>query len=210
LTRTTRFLTLIAALAGMAFAAPAANAGPLVASATNCETQTVAKEFLPWLDPMDYTVVPNGTLEGGSAGWTLSGASVVAGNEPWNINAAGDSKSLEIPSGASATTNSICVGLLHPTLRFFAKSAGGSVLGSATSVLSVEVLFEDAAGNVRSLPIGFVTPGSRWGPTLPYPVVANLLPLLPDERTAVKFRFRAVGGATWQIDDVYVDPRARA
>jgi hypothetical protein len=194
----------------MAFAAPSAHAGVIVSSATDCEAQSVDKEFLPWLDPMDYTVVPNGTLEGGSAGWTLSGASVVDGNEPWAINAPGDSKSLRIPPGASATTDSICVGLLHPTLRFFAKSGGGSLLGSVASALSVEVLFEDAAGNVRSLPIGVVAPGSRWSPTLPYPVVANLLPLLPDERTAVRFRFRAIGGATWQIDDVFVDPRTRA
>jgi hypothetical protein len=181
----------------------------LVSSATNCGTQTVSKVFLPWIDPMDYTVVPGGTLESGTAGWTLSGASVVSGNEPWEVHGDGENRSLRIPAGKSATTPSICVGLLHPTLRFFAKSSGDSLLGSVVSTLTVEVLFEDNAGNVHSLPIGVVLPGSRWSPTLPYPVVANLLPLLPNDRTAVRFRFRAVGGSTWQIDDVYVDPRSR-
>ena len=193
----------------MAIAAPSAQAGVLVSSATNCETQTVNKVFLPWLDVMDYTVVRNGTLEGGAAGWTLSGASVVSGNEPWGVHGAGETRSLRIPAGKSATTPSICVGLLHPTLRFFAKSSGDSLLSSVLSTLVVEVLFEDNFGNVLSLPIGVVTPGSRWSPTLPYPVLANLLPLLPNDRTAVRFRFTAVGGSTWQIDDVYVDPRSR-
>jgi hypothetical protein len=193
----------------MALAAPTANAGVLISSATDCATQSLDNEFLPWLDPMLYTVVPNGTLENGAAGWTLSGAYVVSGNEPWAIHNAADSKSLRVPAGKSATTPSICVGLLHPTLRFFAKSSGDSLLSSLASTLAVEVLFEDNAGNVHSLPIGVVTPGSRWSPTLPYPVVANLLPLLPNDRTAVRFRFTAVGGSSWQIDDVYVDPRSR-
>jgi hypothetical protein len=78
------------------------------------------------------------------------------------------------------------------------------------ATLAVEVLFEDNAGNVHSLPIGVVTPGSRWSPTLPLPVLANLLPLLPNDRTAVRFRLTAIGGSTWQVDDVYVDPRSRS
>jgi hypothetical protein len=48
--------------------------------------------------------------------------------------------------------------------------------------------------------------GGKWQPTLPFPVLASLLPLLPGEMTPVQFRFTPVGGGTWQIDDVYVDP----
>jgi hypothetical protein len=209
LTRTIRCLILVAALAGMALAAPSAQAGVLVSSATDCADQATAQVFKPWLDPMQYTIVPGGALEDGTDDWSLNGASVVAGNEPWQVHSGGDSRSLRIPAGKSATSGTICVGLEHPTLRFFAKSGGDSLLGSIVSTLTVEVLFEDNAGNVHALPIGTVLPGSRWSPTLPYPVLANLLPLLPGERTAVRFRFRAVGGATWQIDDVYVDPHMR-
>jgi hypothetical protein len=115
---------------------------------------------------------------------------------------------MKIPAGRSVTSGSICVGLEHPTLRFFARSSGGSLL-SLVSTLTVEVQFEDALGNVQSLPIGAVLPNGSWQPTLPFPVVANLLPLLPGEHTAVRFRFTAVGGSNWQIDDVYVDPRSR-
>jgi hypothetical protein len=209
LTRKKLSLALVAALATMALAAPSANAGLLVQTADDCPAQTTAKVFLPWLDPMDYTLVPGGTFEGDLDGWSLDGASVVSGNEPWYVHGDGETRSLRIPAGKSATTDTICVGIEHPTMRFFARSSGGSLLGSLVSTLTVEVLFEDAGGNVRSLPVGVVLPGSRWNPTLPYPVLANLLPLLPGEQTPVRFRFRAVGGSTWQIDDVYVDPRAR-
>src|SRR4051812_42989115 len=198
-------MAFVAALAAMAVAAPSANAGVLVSDAANCADQSVDQVFRPWLDPMSYTVVPGGTLEDGAVGWSLDGASVVSGNEPWAVHGDGEGRSLKVPPGKSATTDTICVGLGHPTMRFFAKSSGNPLLGS----LTVEVLFEDAAGHVQSLPIGAVLPDSRWTPTLPYPVVANLLPLLPGEQTPVRFRFRAVGGSSWQIDDVYVDPHTR-
>ena len=70
-------------------------------------------------------------------------------------------------------------------MRFFAKRTSGTVL----STLTVEVLFEGLGGLVRGLPIGVVVGGNQWQPTLPFPVVANLLPLLPGRMTPVAFRF---------------------
>ena len=96
----------------------------------------------------------------------------------------------------------MCVGIEHPTVRFFARRTSGWLLDS----LKVEVLFEGAGGRVNSLPVGVVLAGGSWQPTLPYPVLASLLPLLPGEQTPVAFRFTPVGGAGWQIDDVFVDP----
>jgi hypothetical protein len=103
-------------------------------------------------------------------------------------------------AGSSATSASMCVGIEHPTLRFFARNGGTSV-----STLRVDVLFEDSFGAVHSATIGTVAGGSNWQLTPQMPVVVNLLPLLPGEHTAVAFRFTPQGGA-WTIDDVYVDP----
>jgi hypothetical protein len=72
--------------------------------------------------------------------------------------------------------------------------------------LRIEVFFEDAGGQVQSLPVGSVLGGPAWQPTSPLPVIANLLPLLPDGHTAVAFRFVPQGAGSWSIDDVYVDP----
>ena len=187
---------IVLALAGTA------NAGPLVADAPNCESQTLSQTFLPWADVALYTLQPGGSFENGASQWTLSGAKVGNGNEPANVTSASDSKSLTISDGGSATSGSICVGIEHPDIRFFAKSS------NPLAQLKVEVLFEDATGTVQSAPIGALSASKGWVLTPPYVMAANLLALLPDSRTAVAFRFSATGG-DFTIDDVYVDPIQR-
>jgi hypothetical protein len=199
--RTTRRLLTLALISGAALfsSVPGASAGILVASATNCADQSLAQEFLPWADVANYTVAPGGDFEPGS-NWALSdGAGVVSGNEPFYVGSPSDSRSLTLADGASATSPSICVGIEHPDIRFFARSS------NPTATLRVQVLFEDAAGNVQTSPMGSVTAGSSWSPSAPLPIVVNLLPLLPGSRTAVAFRLSAAGGS-FQVDDVYVDP----
>lgn len=195
------------AVAGGLALAPAAQAGPLVASAGDCEEQSLTQPFLPWLDPAHYTPPPNGGFEQGGSSWSLQdGASVVSGNESYYVGSASDSRSLKLPSGSSATSAAMCVGIEHPTLRFFAKNSG-----SPLSTLRVKVHFEDAFGNVQSAPLGVVTAGGSWQPTLPMVLGVNLLPLLPGERTPVAFEFTPKGIAgNWRIDDVYVDPYRRS
>jgi len=188
------------ATAAAALAIPAsASAGPLVATATGCADQSLGQPFRPWADLASYTLHPGGDFER-RAGWTLAGgASIVDGNEPAFVGSATDSHSLAIPSGGGATSPSLCVGIEHPDMRFFATAS------NPTATLGVEVLFEDSMGNVRSASIGVVAGSTRWAPTAPFPLAVNLLPLLPDSRTAVAFRFSASGGS-FRIDDVYVDP----
>jgi len=193
---------LVAAGVVATVAAAPAQAGLLVASAQNCGTPTSSQVFARWLDPMRYEQAPGGNAES-AAGWTLNGgAKVVAGNEPWKVGKSTDNSALSLPRGSQATTGTMCVGILHPTMRFFARRTSGWLLDS----LKVEVLFEGSGGRVNSLPIGLVLGGGSWQPTLPFPVLASLLPLLPGAQTPVSFRFTPVGGANWQIDDVYVDP----
>jgi hypothetical protein len=183
--------------------APSAHAGVLAASATDCEAQTLERPFQRWLDPARYVLAPGGTFEAGSEPWALSGgAAVTDGNEPFYIHAAGERSSLSLAPGSSATSPWMCVGIEHPTLRFVARNTG-SLLGA----LRVDVRFEDALGNERMLTIGRVIGHDRWAPTLPMPVLANLLALLPGEKTPVAFRFTPEGyRSSWRIDDVYVDP----
>jgi hypothetical protein len=191
--------TVLAVVLPLAVFAPMAKAGILVSSAQNCPEQALEQPFAPWGDPASYVLVPQGTLEATSS-WALSGASDVDGNEPFFVHGAGERYSLSLPAGSAATTPTQCVGLAYPTLRFFARNTG-----SPLSVLNVTALIQDNLGLLKSVPIGVVTGTSAWAPTLPMPIVASLLPLLPGSRTPVRFRFKASGGP-WQIDDVYVDP----
>jgi hypothetical protein len=193
----------IAAVTG-AFA-PSASAGLLVTSARGCETHAYSQPFARWGDNAQYTPVDGGSFESGTPAWTLTGgSSVVSGNEPFYVRSSSDSKSLRIPQGGTATSRSICVGIHEPTMRFFAKQNGG-LLGSLTSVMTVEVLFETSLGVVLSAPVNVGALNSAWAPSLTGVVVANLLPLMPNDTTAVAFRFRAVTGS-WNVDDLYVDP----
>jgi hypothetical protein len=207
--RTLRPLLVIAAVTlTTGLGAGTAHAGILVntESAKNCTTQVLEQPFKRWLDYFNYTLVPGGNFESGAPAWTLSKAKVVSGNETFYVRSKKDSRSLSLGASGSATSRPVCVGIDYPVLRFFARNSG-----LLTSALTVEVLYEDASGKVRSLLIGTVAATStKWQPTLPIPVVANLLALLPNEKTAVAFRFRATGiGGKWQIDDVFVDPRRR-
>jgi hypothetical protein len=184
-----------------ALAAPsAASAGALVADATGCESQAFSQPFLPWADPASYTLQPGGDFEAGSTKW--DGGTVVSGNEPWSVGSASDSRSLNLSAGNASVSPSICVGIEHPDIRFFANGS------SPAARLRVDVLFEDAAGNVQSAPIGAVAGTGDWALTPPFAIIANLLPLLPGSHTAVAFKLTAVSGC-WRVDDFYVDPYTR-
>jgi hypothetical protein len=183
-----------------------AQAGTFTDSAQSCEGRTASQVFLRWLDPFRYVLAPRGNFEQGTSGWKLAGgAVVVSGNEPFFASGPG-THSLYLPSGSSATTPAMCVEVLSPTARYFAKNRGALLLSS----LAVDVLFEDPlTGKVRALPAGVHTGGSIWHPSLPSVVLLDFLaPVLgKNGEIAVAFRFRPIGlGARWQIDDVYVDP----
>ena len=164
--------------------------------------------FLRFLDPLPYTLMPDGGFEAGAAGWDLDGgARVVSGNEPWYASGHG-SRSLLLPSRSSATSPPMCMGLVLPVVRFF--SQGGSLL----SYMQVDALYRDAAGRQRSvtlLPVGL--PSGSWVPSLPLLQLGGTVNALTLNglTTEIQLRFTPRGGlfgnsGNWRIDDVFVDP----
>ena len=194
----------IATIAAAAFA-PTANAGLLTASADSCEDGAITQPFQRFGDPASYKLLPGGSFEAGTDAWQLSGgAKIVSGNETYNVGGPAHSRSLQLPSGSAAVSPFTCVGLAEPTLRLFAKR--NSALLGLVSTLNVQIQVKTSLGLSVWLP---VLPGdlggSSWHPTLPMPLIANILPLSQSDKTPVRFRFTPVLGS-WQIDDVYVDP----
>lgn len=201
----TTFIAAAVAVTALAAGAPSASAGLLVASAPDCTPKPTTQPFKPWGDSTPYNLAPGGSFEGGAGSWSLTGgASLVSGNEPWKVAGATHSKSLRLPPGATATSPVICVGLEHPTLRFFAKNNRALL-----STMTVEVIVETSLGLKAAVPIGLLLPHGQWKPSPKILVVANLLPLLPGQHTPVQFRLRSVLLGTWSVDDFYVDPRCR-
>jgi hypothetical protein len=130
------------------------------AARADCSGQTLDRTFLPWGDPALYTPVP--------AGWT----------------------SVSLPAGSSATTAPVCIGLGHPTVRFFARNTGDPL-----SLLRVSAVVGET-----ELPIGRVPAGGVWAPSPPLLLGVNLL-----GADSVAFKFAADGGS-WSVGGVYVDP----
>jgi hypothetical protein len=191
---------LAATMATMAFASTA-SAGILTAPAKDCGDESLSQPFAGFGDGHQYKVVPGGSFEGSLTDWTLSGgAKVATPNEPWKVGGSSHAKSLVLPAGSHAITAPTCVGLAEPTLRFFAKKNSGLL-----STLVVSVYVKTSLGLTVPVPVGVVLGNSQWKATPQMLIIANLLPLLPGDRTPVAFQFTPLLGS-WQIDDVYVDP----
>ncbi len=200
-----RIFALALPVAAILVTPSSAQAGPL-APAENCAPEELSQPFLPWADSDQYTLAPDGGFEDGGSSWSLEdGAAVVSGNETFYVRDASDTRSLRLPAGSSATSDVLCVGIEHPTIRLFVRNTG-----SAFSALKVKVHFVDARGNAHSLPIGLVTGDSGWEPTRPIAIRVNNL-VDPGEYTPVTFEFTPVGsGGNWRIDDFYIDPYRRS
>ena len=197
-----RFFAIATCAIALLVAPSAAQAGLLEDVLGDCANTPTEQPFTRWLDPMTYALAPNGGLESGATGWTLSGANVVSGNESFYVHSASDSHSLSIPAGASATTAATCISVDRPTARLFVRRTGG-LLG-VVGVLWVDEIYQDDAGVQVTLPLTPITATSSWAPTLQIPIVTNVLPQL-DGGGVISLRFRSVG-ASFQVDDVYVDP----
>ena len=199
---TCRRLTLALAAA---IATIAATAGPALAGApaAGCPAAATSNPFMQWGDAADYQLAPGGDVEDAGASWSLSGgAGAAEGNESFMVTSPTDHMSLRLPASSSATTKRMCIGAEHPSFRFFAKRDGGA----AYSRLLVEVVFADASGRQRSIPVGLVQSSANWAPTKPLPTIVNRLASADTNTIDVSFRFRPQGSGTWSIDDVYVDP----
>ena len=175
-------------------------AGLLFTGAAETCDNDPTQAFSRWGDGAQYALVGGGAFESGDPGWTLSGgAKLVAGNEPYYLEARGDSRSLLIPAGATAISPTSCFAFGDWHLRFVARNAG-----SAKGSLKVDVVVRSLLGVLSILDGGTVTPSGTWAPSSRVSaLLSNVGGLLPTRAVAV--RLRATGTA-YQVDDVYLDP----
>jgi hypothetical protein len=195
--------TLAAAAAAMAGTAAPAHAALGIA----CPSPT-STPFAPWGDPANYVLVPGGNFETGAAGWTLSGgARIVSGNESFNVGGPGQTHSLSLPAGSSATSPPMCIGLFSGGMRLFTSNTG-----KAGSKLRVQVIYGGGAGALLGAlgatlgisDVGILTSTGAWQPSANTPMLGGLVPLLTRD---VQFRFTPLDtGGSWRVDDVYLDP----
>lgn len=186
-----------AALAISAVAAGAAQA---------CSYTGAEQVFKPWGDLNSYVLAPDGGFEAGGQGWYLGGgAKVVSGNESFNLNGAGDSRSLALPAGSTALSPPICMAIDTPSFRLVARNSGDTSSG-----LRVEASYV-LLGLLRTKTISTVYGSSSWAPSQQMSTVLSLSTVVGTViPSSIQIRITPVGsGGNWQVDDVYIDPFAR-
>lgn len=191
-----RFCGVVATIV-LAFGAAAADksyAALLTGGSCGAATQAFAR----FGDSRYYNFAPNGGLELGSYGWSLSGgASVVNGNESYYLHSSLDSHSLALPQGAGATTPLMCMGTSSTVIRFVYKGTGS---------LRVQVVERNLLGLVIGvLDWTTISGSSSWQPSSTVVNLDSLLGLVG--ASTVQLKFTALNGQS-QVDDVYVDPMA--
>jgi hypothetical protein len=181
--------------------------GPVAAHASlvdfsACDDSALSQPFTQWADFNQYKLAPGGDFEGSLSGWSLQGgAAQASGSESYGVSGSAGASSLALPAGATATSPATCVNAAYPSFRLFtrADTPGASV--------TVSVVYGTALGTLI-IPVGLVTPGTSWQPTLPMLTGSAIPGLLNGGDANVSLRFSARGG-TVQIDDAYVDPHGR-
>jgi hypothetical protein len=191
-------IALTLALAAPVAASANGGAGSLTTSLIGGNCGATSTPFAQWGDRNAYYPVPDGGFESGGAGWTLSGgARVVSGNESFHVQNPTNTASLLLPSGAAATTPSVCFGLLNPGIRLFATAPDGP------ATIHLQIISRGLLGALTILDGGTVTIDSGWAPTPTFSTLASQLDTLVGSKS-IQLRFTATGNV--QIDDVYVDP----
>jgi hypothetical protein len=168
----------------------------------SCPTHPLSTPFSQWGDNNSYFLAVGGSFEGTAAqvGWTLNGASLTSGNEPFYVNGGGDGQSLTIAGGGSATSPYFCVDNTMASLRFFAQQA------TAGGDLQLQALVK-TSGGLQTVSLADLADGSMpsWAPT--DPILGDASSLLDGQKVWVALQFTVPqSGASWQIDDLYIDP----
>jgi hypothetical protein len=170
-------------------------------STGTCDTSALTQPFTSWGDASPYKLIPGGSFDAGSPGWTLrGGARVVAGSEPYGASGSAGNSSLYLPAGATAQSPFTCVNYAYPTFRFFARN------DSLLSAVLVQVVYNAPLAGQVAIPVGVVALSSNWQPTMPMLTASAVPGLLDGGMTPVAVRFTALLGGS-HVDDVFVDPR---
>ncbi|MDO9353439.1 MAG: hypothetical protein Q7T55_07080 [Solirubrobacteraceae bacterium] len=173
-----------------------------------CAVTPTKKAFAAFGDYADYTLAPGANFESGSSGWSLGGASIVAGNESFFVGSKSDSKSLAISATGRVVSPSFCVGIEHPNFRLVARRTTGT-----WGVLYVKLRSTDSGGRVNETVVGSIngTALGKWTVSQSYGLSSVLALWSKTQSTTAQIVLDAEkSGGNWQVDDIYIDPYRRS
>ena len=173
---------------------PAATTSAVDTSA--CVDPQVSQPFLSSNDANWYTLSPGEAADDfDGSGWTLSGGAQIITTQL----ADGQTGSvLDLPSGSTAVSPTVCVQSDYPTARTMVQTTGGANIAFAVSYAGTPSWDKPApAGGIRGT-------GSGWSLSNPFQVHPGNLA----GWQLVRFTFASNGkGGDAQIYNFYIDPR---
>jgi hypothetical protein len=179
----------------------APDAGPL------CGDQLFDQVFLDWNDLRSYTLAPNGSFESGLDGWTVSDGVEVRPHLNSLLLDPGTS-ALFMPPDAVAISPPICVTSGYPAARLFGKT----LTSKSAAAMRVKVIYPpaDAGGTPKAKPAGTIRREPSWDATRKFALSPGQIAKAagPDGTAMIRLRFQT-RDASWLLDDLFVDPRAR-
>ena len=165
--------------------------------------------FFAWDDLEWYGLAPGANFPTSSkpSGWTFGNkAIVVAGgnpHRPWSRD-----YSAYIPANGYVITPAFCVDQASPYSRMFAYTTTQNA--AYTDGLKVELIYTDALTR-KSITkhVATLTYENAWDATDKFPLIAEgTYPKWDTSgRTTVKYKFTALNGTAWRIDDLFIDPK---
>ncbi len=182
-------------IATLATVAALAATGTAAAQST-CPAQTMKQAFSRFGDQNPYFFAANGGFESGTTGWAYGGgAVVVSGNESYYLNSRYDKRSMKLPANGWVRTGQICIDSTNQIVRLMVKGTSGQLKVDAKVV---------SGGNIRTWSTQVdASSSTSWRPSqqIAFSQGANQF----YGATTLELTFTGIG-ATWQIDDLYVDP----
>ena len=173
-----------------------------------CTAPELSNALAGFKDRRSYFLAPEADFHDASLpGWELSGGAAVTG-DPSGADVIGDGQtsSLSLPPGSSATSPEMCVDLDYPTFRFFATQ----LAADTDSALAVDVIYPALSrNNVRQAKRLRLKAKDGWKLSDDVQLEPQRLGKQSGWRR-VALRFRNLSGkkpGTFKIDDILVDPR---
>lgn len=152
--------------------------------------------FRAFGDGKSYFLVPGGGFATGGTGWKFTGGAQVI-TDPLSPSG----YAALIPSGGSITSPPVCVMKHEPTSRVFGVTQPSAA--HQRGKLAVRII-NHRTGKSKS--VGYVPQRLNWGPTRKI-TLANGWLKLSKRVNYVQYRFTARGNASWELADLYVDPK---
>lgn len=178
---------------------------------TDCDAEKATQPFAAYGDLNQYAEVVNGSFDDALTGWKATGKSA-------EVVETESGPALEVLGGTKVLSPAICFDETRPHARMFTRILEAEDAKDMEGLVQVQVAYDRVKGGVKRIKVGeFDQSASSTSGFTPSPEMETALTDVrkhvepdADGNRWFRFQFKVKGHATWQFDDLFIDPRRRA